>query len=417
MPNPVLDRKRSERGDQIAFVDELLAKVAADGGRDLVDAELSNLTSAKERIAELDKQIAPLEEHEAIRSAHEAAAASFTRTPERPRDAVPLGGRDRPVPWSTAGGYLVDHLRARGYMADGRGGRLPADPDAAARINYALQNQITTDIPGILPEPIVGSVINLIDASRPFITSIGGARAMGGIPGKTFSRPKVTQHTLVGPQTAEKAELPSRKLVIGDVPFNKVTKGGALDVSRQSIDWSSPAAWDILLRDLADSYAIDTENEAADAFAAGADDVNAATAVDAAGDLNAWATAMYTAAGKVYASAKRLPNMMWISTDLWGTLGPLLDTACCPQSMGGTSVTSFDGNLFRVPRVVVPSFPTGTAIIGWTGAFEVYEEVIGLLTAVEPSLLGVEIAYGGYLAFNYVAAEGVAPITPPVTVP
>src|SRR5262245_26867693 len=123
--NPVLERKRSERGDQIAFVDELLAKVAADGGRDLVDAELANLTSAKERIAELDKQIAPLEEHEAIRSAHEAAAGSLVRTPERPRDATPLGGRERPAPWSTAGGYLVDHLRARGLMADGRGGRMP----------------------------------------------------------------------------------------------------------------------------------------------------------------------------------------------------------------------------------------------------------------------------------------------------
>ena len=50
-PNPVLIAKRDERGRQIAFVDELLAKVAADGGRDLVEAEIANLDSAKQRIA------------------------------------------------------------------------------------------------------------------------------------------------------------------------------------------------------------------------------------------------------------------------------------------------------------------------------------------------------------------------------
>ena len=241
---------------------------------------------------------------------------------------------------------------------------------------------------------------------------------MGGIPGKTFGRPKITQHTLVGLQSAEKAELPSRKMVIGEVAFTKVTKGGAVDVSRQDIDWSSPAAWDILVRDLADSYAIDSENEAADAFVAGAAGhvPNGGTVV--AGDTLAdWATALYQAAGLVYASSKRLPDRLWVSTDQWSAVGPLLDTACCSGSNPGDSnLQAFSGNMFGLQRIVVPSFPAGTVIIGSSAAFEVYEEVIGLLTAVEPSLLGVEVAYGGYLAFNYVFNEGVAPITPPAPV-
>lgn len=414
MGNAVLDRKRSERADQLAFVDELLAKVEADGGRDLVDAEIKNLAAARERVQELDSQIGPLEEHEAMRARHQEAAAAYTPTPGgRP---APLGAPGGPTPWSSAGAYVVDHLRAHGYMADGHGGRLPADTEARARITYALQNNLTSDIPGILPEPIVGSVVSLVDASRPLITSIGGAKPMGGIPGKTFSRPKVTQHTLAGPQTAEKTELPSRKLIIGDVPFSKITKGGAVDVSRQSIDWSSPAAWDILIRDLADSYAIDTEEEAAAAFAAQADDTNAASAV-ATDDLKGWSEAMYAAAGKVYASARRLPDRIWISTDVWGSTGPLFDTACCQPVQGSSSFASFTGNMWSVPRIVVPSFPAGTVIVGWSGAFEVYEEVIGLLTAVEPSLLGVEVAYGGYIAFGYIATEAVAPVTPPVAGP
>ena len=49
--------------------------------------------------------------------------------------------------------------------------------------------------------------MNLIDANRPLISSLGGAKALGGIPGATFTRPKITQHTLVG--AAGRARKPS----------------------------------------------------------------------------------------------------------------------------------------------------------------------------------------------------------------
>lgn len=412
MPNPVLERKRAERQHQIDFMSETLAKVDADGGRDLVEAETKNLAAARDRIKELDAQITPLEEYEALATVAASASGSLPRPDRSAGGHVPLGRQGGEAVYATAGSFLVDVLAARGMVSDRRGQRLPADPGAEARVRYAIENQTTADTPGLLPHAIVGQVVSLIDASRPFITSVGGGRSMGGIPGKTFGRPKITQHTLAGEQTAEKTELPSRKMVIGEVAFTKRTKGGAVDVSRQDIDWSSPAAWDILIRDLADAYAIDTENEAADAFAAGAATVNAATPVPT-GDLAGISSALYTAAGLVYASSKRLPDRIWMATDVWGKIGPLLDTACCGNgSQGDSSFASFSGNLYGVSRIVVPSFPAGTLIVGTSSAFEVYEETIGLLTAVEPSLLGVEVAYGGYIAFNYVAAEGVAPLGP-----
>lgn len=203
-------------------------------------------------------------------------------------------------------------------------------------------------------------------------------------------------------------------MTIGEVSFTKATYGGAVDVSRQDIDWTSPAAWDILVRDLADVYAQETENAAADAFAAAADDFNTAPTVPPSNDLVGWSTALYQAAEVVYASSKRLPNRLWISTDIWSSVGPILDTACCAGGTGSSGgPTTFGGNMLTIPRVVVPSFPAGTAVLGWDGAFEVYEEVIGLLTAVEPSLLGVEVAYGGYIAYNAVVPEALALIGAP----
>ena len=96
--NAVLAKKMEEREGQLSFVDELLSKVEADGGRDLVEAEVRNLESARERVAELDAQIGPLEEHEAMRARHVATAGAYV--PDRPR-ADP-----RPV--------LLAHRRFRG---------------------------------------------------------------------------------------------------------------------------------------------------------------------------------------------------------------------------------------------------------------------------------------------------------------
>ena len=419
MTNPVLARLYADRTHQIAFVDELLAHVDADG-RDLVEAEQSNLSAARERIGALDAQIAPLEEFEALVGDHRAASTPLAPPAWSRAAAEPVGAERARATYASPGAFLIDYIASRGLLTDRQGRRLPAPPEAVSRVNYVLANQTTDDTPGLLPEPIVGTIVSLIDATRPLITSLGGARSMGGIPGKTFGRPKITQHVLVGPQTAEKSELPSREMVIGEISFTKATFGGAVDVSRQDIDWTSPAAWDILIRDLADVYAIETEEAVAAAFATAADNVNAATAVEV-NDLGGWATAMYTAAGLVYASSKRLPDRIWCSVDVWASLGPLVDDARLLFSSnlnpGTSELSSFAGNMFSLPRIVVPSFPAGTCVVGAQTAYEVYEEVIGLLTAVEPSLLGVEVAYGGYIAHNVVIPEALAPITPPAGAP
>lgn len=420
MPNQVLDRLRTDRQSQVDFVDQLLTRVEEDG-RDLVDAERANLESARSRITELDAQIEPLLAFEAMRDTH----AEATRALGRPGgEVVPANrralGRDEGPSYRSLGHMVVDAIRAGGFSfregVPGHGTVL--DSEAVGRITRVVANVTTGEVPGVLPEPVVGPVINLIDASRPLISSLG-PKSMGGVPGKTFTRPKVTQHTLAGVQTAEKTELPSRQLIIGDVPFTKTTHGGTVNVSRQAIDWTSPSAWQILLEDLANAYALDSEATVAADFVAKADDINAATPV-ASDDLAGWSTALYAAAALVYDQAKRLPDRIWCSVDIWARLGPMVDQARLVFSPGlgnTSSLTSFSGVVLDVPRVVVPSFPDGTCIIGASTAYEVYEETIGLLSAVEPSILGVEVAYGGYLAYNAVYPEGLAIVSPPAVVP
>lgn len=432
--NAVLSRLEAQRAEQITFVDQLLNRVDAEE-RDLVDAEQANLTAARQRIEQLDQQIEPLREFEDLRAASgDGARAAFGA--DRPAggavtNARPLGagvgGAAAPFMYRSAGQFLVDLVASRDMPNH------PADPTAAARVAEArrqlavLGNQITTEVPGVLPTPVVGPIVSTMDASRPLITSLG-ARNLATIAGTGFTRPKITQHTTAGPQTAEKTELPSRVMKIESVPFTKGTFGGAVNVSRQTIDWTSPAAWDALVTDLAAVYGTETEAAVAAAFAAG---ITQTVGADA-GTLEGWAVALYEAAVKAYLGGAamgetpngRLPDHVWVSLDMWASMGAIVDTARLvlpANALGGIGnndggVTSFAGDLLNAPRTVVPTLPSGTIIVGSSDFFEFYEDQIGLLSAVEPARLGVEVAYGGYTAYGFVEPLCFCKVTaPPVT--
>jgi HK97 family phage major capsid protein len=410
--NAVLERLRAARDEQVAAMDAVLAQVGDE--RDLVDAERTLLEACRDRINEIDAQIAPLAEFEALRGQHVERVGELPRpgTPAEPRR---MDAAERGCEYASAGEFLVDYLRAHG-MLEARGGR---DDAAMARVQsaYAVRaNQTTADTPGILPTPIVGSVVNLIDANRPLITSLGGAKPLGNIPGTTFTRPKVTRHVLVGPQAGEKTALPSQAMTIGNVPFTKKTYGGSVDISRQDIDWTSPAAWDILVRDLADVYAIYTETTCATDFATAATGANVPVTDDS---LAAWMDGLYTAAMRSYRAGKRMPDRVWCSLDVWARLGALVDVArpVFPPNTtdemnvpGTASLADFRGDILGLPRIVVPTFPGGTCIVGPSALFEAYEEVIGLLSVIEPSILGVEVAYGGYACWGTLEGTAFVPL-------
>lgn len=438
-PSPMLQRLYDERQQCVDFVDQTVAGANTEGQqRDLSQTEQETLTRQRERITAIDAQIAPLEDFEQLRSAGNAAASNYRPTQAgTPGETTRLGARTEPVPhhYRSRGHVMVDQLRALGAVVPGGrpdseardrlisagvvfDGMNPDDYERAVTAHtravdqYMTQEravQITTDTPGILPTPIVGSVMSDLDASRPFITSIG-AQALDSIPGKTFSRPVVTQHTAAGKQTAESsnAGIGSQKLQIDGVDFTKETWGNYLEISRQEIDWTSPAAWNAILTDMDEIYGTTTENAAADAFATAVAAGNTPVEVGgtgAASTLKDYITALYSAAALAYAGAGRLPDAVWMSLDMWSTLGPLIESQVSTnQQPGSSSVGSFVGDLLKLPRYVVPSFTTGTLIIGSSRWTEVYEERLGLLQAVKPSTLGVEIAVGGYIAYNTLKA-------------
>lgn len=404
--NAVIEKLETERANVLQTVDGMLECV--DGAdRDLVPAERDNLTALKERVTQIDEQLKPLYELENLRSASKAGAPSFRPSGGAQTESRSLGANAEPYQYRSMGEFAADVVRAAGF--NGHGDRCAPDENAAARLNRAVAHQVTGDTPGLLPVPIIPGVIDTLDAARPFISSVG-VRALGNIPGAKFLRPKITQHALSGAQTAEKTELPSRKVKIESLEFLKTTRGTVLNVSRQEIDWTSPAAWDIILRDMANAYAVDTETVTATAFNAG---VTQTVAIGTAPTQANWIKGLYDAAVLSYKGGGRLPDRLWVSLDVWAEMGALVDEkrpVLLPDSgnVGTSTIRRFAGIVLDTPRIVVPSLPDGTAILGSSEYFEVYEERVGPLQAVQPSLFGVEVSLGGYIASGFTEAKAFA---------
>jgi len=286
--------------------------------------------------------------------------------------------------------------------------------DAKQRIetyHRAAAHQTTGDNPGLLPSQMIEPVINFVDGARPLTTALGPRN----LPAGSWNRPKISQHTNVAPQAGEKTELVSRKMIIGMVPVTATTYGGYVNVSRQNIDWSQPAIMDLVIADLALVYAQETEKAlcvAVDAATTAGPTIPTGPATPAA--VNA---AIWTAVGSVYASSKGAGRVIIAcSPDTLGLLGPAFP-AVNPQNAISPGFQANDfaqgqvGSISGVPVVVSSGFDAGTMIVMSTAAVEVYENRIGSLQVVEPSVLGVQVAYAGYFADVIIDAGSIIEIT------
>jgi hypothetical protein len=312
--------------------------------------------------------------------------------------------RPTEVQYRSAGEYVLDMWKA------GLG-----SPDANQRLelyNRAAAHQTTSDNTGLLPTPILGPVVNFIDSARPLVAALGPRQ----LPGSSFSRPRVTQHTAVAVQSAEKAELTSQKMIIGKLSVTPATIGGYVNISRQDVDWTQPSVMDIVINDLAAQYAILTEATAVQAFYAGG--TASAVTIPATPTADNVAAAFWSAAGSVYTATKGQGRLIAAaSPDVLGILGGLFAPVNPVDSQStGFSAATFGqgamGSIGGIPVYVTAGFAAAKSLmIMSSAAGEIYEDRIGSLQVVEPSVLGIQVAYAGYFASLIVQAAGIQKVT------
>ncbi|HEY3484321.1 MAG TPA: hypothetical protein VGK49_03005 [Ilumatobacteraceae bacterium] len=399
----MLTRLEKEVEERNAFIESIIAN-AQDAERDLTDTENELMGDARKRIEVIDRQIATISES---RGAAMRARKNVEQS-DRELDRLRAGADRGEVEYRSAGAYIVDTLAAHLGSADAR--------EKLEVFHRTAAHQTTADNAGLLPDPIVGPIVSFIDATRPLVMALGTQP----ITTSPFRRSRVTQHTQVGRQTdgttddiTEKVELSSRKMLITSDTVTAETYGGYVNVSRQNIDWSSPNVFDTIVNDLAEQYAITTEAVACDALQA----VNT-TAVEypltpTADEL---ATKIWDARADVYTAVKGKGSVLIaIAPDRLAAFGPLF-APYGPQNQQGTGFTAAAfgqgpvGVISGIPVYMTAGLASGEAFVLSTAALELFEQRIGTLQVVEPSVLGVQIAYAGYFATYTAAAGGIVPL-------
>lgn len=382
---PALDamiaRLDNEMEERQATIDGLVG-LAQDANRDLTTPEMNQILELRSRVSSLNEQLNPLRETSKL--------AIESRNRARVIDAELQGARNRgqvgTVEYRSAGQYVADRYLA--MMGDeGALGRTEVFHRAAA-------HQTTADNPGLLPESIVGPIVNFVDTTRPIVAVVGPQDLGTG----AWAYAKITQHTQVGLQAGEKTELASRKMTITKTPLSPDTYGGYVNVSRQDISRTSPAILDMVINDLAGQYAIQTEAATAAALTAAAAVGPVIPVTPTAANIN---TAIWGAAGTVFAATKgQGRTVIAMSPDQLGILGPIFPNVN-PQNAFSTGFSAADiatgnvGNISGLSVVMSAGLATDTILVFSTAAVNCFEARYGALQVVEPSVWGVQVGYAG----------------------
>ena len=399
MANPtdaLLATLEAELEERKAFQNSLVA-AAQEQGRDLRKEELELIERASDRMTAIELQMGPLREGARI------AAESGKRTAELRQMYASARNPAAPtaVEYRSAGAYIADLYLAR-----------MGDEDAVGRMDIyhrVAAHQTTADNPGLLPETIVGPVVNFVDTARPLVSAIGPLDLGSG----AWAYARVTQHTLVGPQAAEKTELPSRKMTITKTPIAAPTLGGYVNVSRQDIQRTSPGILDMVVNDLAGQYAIETEEAAGAELTAAAQTGPVIPATPTALNI---ATAIWGAAGAVFAATKgQGRTVVAVSPDQLGIIGPIFP-GVNPQNAysSGFNVPTEQGPQGSISGLVVlmsAGLAADTILVFSTAAVRAFEYRYGNLQVVEPSVWGVQVGYAGDFETVVIEPTGVVRVT------
>jgi HK97 family phage prohead protease len=290
---------------------------------------------------------------------------------------------------------------AEWISAQMQGGAVAAEFNA--RLQAAAPNVVVSDLPGIVPTPIVAPIYNNFRGLRPVIDAIGVRQLPQS--GKVFIRPVVTTNTSMAVAT-ENTTIQSGTFVVDDVQITKGIYGGYVELSEASMDWSSPEVLGALLDDMGRIYANTVDNVAADALEAGTTNTNNFTAADIA-KPEVWVEWMYQAASDILTGSNgNLPTHLFLAPNRWASLGNLSDDSGRPlfpnigpmNAFGTLAPGDSAGNAFGLQVVVDRNFASGTLIIGDPTGFENWEQMKGAISLDNPSTLSRTIAFRGYFA-------------------
>ena len=375
---------------------DALSTIARTEDRELSDAELEELDSIDAAIRRLEPTLLRAREERSRRSVESTAAATAAGQAEpAARDASGARVTERSSIYTGVGEWLRDTAAAR---RSDRAATQRLERFAAER---ALADETTTNMAGLVPSSITGSLIAGFGTRRPLVDSMTAVPI--GDSGMDVIRPTLTGGD-VDEQATQKTQVTSTAMTAASLTTPLKTYAGGVDVAWQLIERSSPAALDALFRRLANRYARRTEIVAAAKFVA---DLAAGPAaiVTTAGLTGAKTiAALIGAAGAIAATddVDQFPDTVWLSLTSWATMAGLVGTDGRPMFVPGSGISLGlgDSDQIRLRPVIVPRWAGANVVVGSSEYVERYE--LGgspvQFRSIEAALLGTNISIAGLFA-------------------
>ncbi len=269
--------------------------------------------------------------------------------------------------------------------------------DSNARdIVAALDAATTTENIGVVPPTYLRDIIGIIDDSMPFAMSL----EQGTLPatGMKFYRPLLGVQATTA-QTAEAVEFDSTDTTITSKEVDVIKIAGANKVSVELLERSDPAYLDVLLRELAASWA-----QKADAYAFSI--AAAATGTSTGATLYA---AIADGIADSFGVLRRTPNRFLADTGNFAELLAAVDdnkrplfAAAAPQNAAGLMTQgSTAGTIAGLGLVVDANLDTGTGVKGIIYASDAATFYRGPAQQIRANVVStgeIEIGVYGYVA-------------------
>ena len=377
-----------------AFADAVITQVAASEGESIPQVE-TEITNIQIEVPEQEKETMSVE------TPIEAAI---------PTSPVVFAESKREFKMPSAGEYLAAmHIGGETFRKVNA-----AFHDAARRNQSAIEavsQDLTSDTPGLLPLPVLGPVFQNVNLQYRPVVAAFGTRAMPQGSGISFTRPSISTPTAAGVQSTQGTAVTSQTMVLAANTVTRQTVAGSIQIAQQTMDFTDPAAMNIILNDLAGQYLKQTDNIAVDYLVA-QKQASGFTWTVTAGDATSLMNAIYGCAVNISSTTNLFPTHLVVSPDVWSKLGAQLDSSKRPlfpaigapgligqNTLGAGNATSWSGmNPLGLELVVDGNAASGTMLVVHGPAVELYEAQQGMRSVEVPDLLARTFSYYGYFA-------------------
>jgi hypothetical protein len=371
---------------------EGMANRAKETTGDLTDEEVETIASVNEEVLKLRKRLEVLTVDLEINE----------QTQDRLRSIGPAVS-STPTHYRSAGELLWDCLHQQDPDARARYGKVLRRAAEHMGTDAAVTTPVAGDLGGLIVKSVVGPVSDRYPRGMPFATAIG-MRDIPASDGFGFSRPFLVDPGFVdgvAVQALEKAELASKAFSIDSSPVALQTVGGYLNVSQQ-LQSFNPSSLQMVL----DQLRRRLENSIDLAMVAEMQLTTGYVALPAGATAAELIAAIYQAAGAYYDVTKQLPSWIAMGSAGWVRLGsttdlagrPLFPTLGAANAPGTSSADSFAVTVAGLNPIVTPSITDDAFYVGGPDGIEGYMYRYPVLDAVEPSVLGRQVAVAAAIA-------------------